>query len=183
MEQRQNSSISIRLIGVKYGMILALISIVYFIVLDLLDIDITQGVGRWANMIFNFGILFWAHIFFKGTNKGYMSYSEGFRIGFWIALVAPLVSGVFTYVYIKFIDTSFISKMHDRARESIQARGILTEDQIDHAMLVNAKFLTPEYLLILSLIGGVILMLTATALITLLTWKPYKKIKSPDLMS
>ena len=100
-----------------------------------------------------------------------MSFGQGFGIGFWIALISSAISSVFTYFYIKFIDQGFIQQLMDRTREQMEEKGTLSEEQIDQAMQMTSKFMTPESILIFGLIGGLIIMIICALIVTIFTQK------------
>ena len=60
-------------------------------------------------MIITIVIIFLAHKYYKDNGDGFMSYGQGIGIGFWIGLVSAVISSIFTYIYAKFIDPSFIT--------------------------------------------------------------------------
>ena len=103
-------TVTTRSVGVRYGIIGGLISIAYFLVLTTAGVDMSQGIGRWAGMIITIVIIFLAHKYFKDNGDGFMSYGQGIGIGFWIGLVSAVISSIFTYIYAKFIDASFIAE-------------------------------------------------------------------------
>ncbi|HCW06852.1 MAG TPA: DUF4199 domain-containing protein [Cytophagales bacterium] len=175
MEETAKPTVTTRSVGIRYGLFMGVISIAYFLILNLLGVDMTQGIGRWASLIFNVAIIFLAHKYFKDNGDGFMSFGQGFGIGFWIALISSAISSVFTYVYIKFIDASFIQQVMDKTRESMEEKGNLSDEQIDQAMQMTAKFMTPESMLIFGLIGGLVILCIVSLIVTIFTQK-----KNPD---
>jgi hypothetical protein len=175
MEESSNqTTISTRSVGVRYGLILAVISIVYFLVLTFANIDMTQGVGRWASLLFYVGIIFMAHKYFKDEGNGYMSYGQGLGITFWISLISSLIYGVFFYIYVKFVDAGFVDMIKDKQIEQMQAQG-MSDEQIDQAMQMAGAFMSPEAMLIFAIIGGVFIIMLCGLIVTIFTQK-----KSPE---
>ena len=109
MEDNSIEPLTTRTVGIRYGMIFGVISIVYFLIFVLADLDMTQGIGRWGTSLISLVIVFLAHKYYKENGDGFMSYGQGIGIGFWIGLVASVASSIFTYIYLKFIDDSFIN--------------------------------------------------------------------------
>lgn len=163
--------------GVRYGLILGVISIAYFVALSAMGVSMTEGVGRWAGMIFTVIILVLAHKYFKENGDGYMSIGQGVGIAFWASLVSAVISNAFTYIYVKYIDESFIQALKDQQLEKFQEQG-MSDAQIDQAMSFSANFMTPTALVIFGLIFGVIIGVIIGLIISLFTQK-----KNPDLIA
>lgn len=173
METNDVPAISPRAVGIRHGFILALISIIYFIVLTVLQIDMTQGPGRWLSAIFYVAIIILAQYQYKKDHAGIMSYSQGFSIGLWLALIAAPIGSCFSYLYMKFIDPTLIQQMKDQALLALEEKG-LSQAQVTQAMSVTEKILTPEYILIMGIIGGFLILLFLTLIVTIFTQKTPK---------
>jgi len=156
--------------GIKFGLIMAAISIAYFMIMNVMGIDMSQGFGRWGGLIFNVVVIFFAHKSFKEGSNGYMSYGQGLGIGMWIALISSVISSIFTYIYVKFIDAEFIKMMMEKQEEQMQERG-MSEEQIKQAMDMTAKFMTPEMMLGFGIFFGFIILIAVFALVTIFTQK------------
>ena len=175
MEETTKPTISTRKVGIRYGLIMAVISIAYFLTLNISGVDMSQGIGRWGSLIFYLGAIFMAHKYFKDEGDGFMSYGQGVGIGFWIGLVSSVISSIFTSLYIKFVDTGFVQQMMDKQREAFEEAGTMSEDQIDNAMKMTSKFMTPEMMLIFGVVIGTIMILLCALVLTIFTQK-----KNPD---
>lgn len=166
-----------RSVGMKYGLILGVIAVAYFTIMMVMGVDMQGGFGRWGGLIFDVIIIYMAHKAFKDDGDGYMSIGQGTTISFWIALIGSGISSVFTFVYIKFIDNSFVQQILDKQREEFESQG-MSDNQIDQAMEMTAKFTTPTMMLIFGLIGGLVIVTLIGLLISLFTQK-----KNPDAIA
>jgi hypothetical protein len=166
-----NPTITTRAVGIRYGLIGGLISIVYFLVLTTAGIDMSQGIGRWAGMLITIAIVFLAHKYFKENGDGFMSYGQGVGIGFWIGLISAAISSVFTYIYAKFIDTSFITTIREKAIADMEAQG-QPQSQIDAAMPWVERFTSAEMIFFLGLFFGVLITVVVALIISIFTQKP-----------
>jgi hypothetical protein len=170
----ETTSITTRSVGIRYGLILALVSVIYFLVLTIMNVDMTSGIGRWASILFYVAGIFLAHKYFKDNGSGFMSYGEGIGISFWIGLLSSVISSLFTYIYIKFFDASFVEMIKEKQIEEMQARG-MSDEQIDQGMKFAEMFMSPEAILIFGIIGGIITVLIVGLIVTIFTQK-----KSPE---
>jgi hypothetical protein len=174
MEQQEATiAVSTKSAGIRYGLISAVIGIIYFIILRVSGVDM-QGPASWLGWVFTGVLIFLAQKYYKENGTGYMNYSQGIGIAFWLGLVSAAISSVFTYFYIKFLDTAFIDIIKDKQLEEMQKRG-MSDEQIDQAMKFAGMFATPEAIFIMGFIMTVISAVIIGLLVTLATQK-----KSPD---
>lgn len=160
-----------RSVGIRYGLIFGIISIFYFLIFVMADLDMSKGFGRWGTTVIALVIVFLAHKFFKESGDGFMSYGQGIGIGFWTGLTSAVVSSVFTYVYVKFIDDGFVGKIREKAIEDMQAQG-QSEEQIEMAMKFVEMFTGAEALLFFGLFIGILTLVIVALIITIFTQKP-----------
>ena len=168
MEENSTPAVTTRSVGVRYGLILAGISIVYFLTLTLAGVDQTSGIGRWIPIVFYIAVIFLAHKNYKEQGDGYMAYGQGMGITFWLALVSSVIYSIFFYAYIKFIDSSFVETMKNNEIEKMQERGI-SDEQIDQAMGIASMFMTPEAMFGFSLVFGTIMIVCIGLVVTAFT--------------
>jgi hypothetical protein len=159
--------------GIRYGLISAVIGIVYFLGLRMADVDM-QGPASWLGWVITAVLIFLAHKYYKENGTGFMSYSQGIGIAFWLGLISAAISSVFTYLYIKFIDTAFIDMIKEKQYEQLQSRG-MSEEQIDQAMKFAGMFATPEAIFLMGFVMTVISAVLIALIVTLITQK-----KSPE---
>ena len=174
-ENEQTAPVTTRSVGMRYGLIMALIAILYFVVMNVAGVDMTQGIGRWGSFLFYIAIIVLGQKNYKDNGNGFISYGEGMGITFWISLITSVISSIFTYVYIKFIDSGFVKQMMEKQEEAMADRG-MSQDQIDQAMKIASKFMTPEMLFVFGLIGGFLMILVVGLIITIFTQK-----KNPEM--
>lgn len=166
----QTTAPTTRSTGVRYGLFLGGISIAYFLILTIAGIDMTEGPARWASFLFYFGIIYLAHKYYKEEGDGFMSYGQGMGITFWIALVSSGISSVFSYIYMKFIDSGFVEAIKQKQIEQMQERG-MSDEEIDRAMDIAGAFMTPEAMLIFGIIFGIIFIVFCGLLVSIITQK------------
>ena len=168
MEENSSPAVTTRSVGVRYGLILAGISIVYFLTLTLADVDQTSGIGRWIPIVFYIAVIFLAHKNYKEKGDGYMAYGQGMGITFWLALVSSVIYSIFFYAYIKFIDSSFVEMIKNSEIEKMQEKG-MSDEQIDQAMGIASMFMTPEAMFGFGLVFGTIMIVCIGLVVTAFT--------------
>ena len=119
-------------LGVRYGLLLAVSGlIVDFLVriagLGFMTFSIAALLGGLGVSIF---WLLRAHTAFKGANAGLMSFGQGVTIAVVMLLLSGIVSGLFNYLYMHYIDPDFVERMKDGMVEFME-RSNVPDDQIE----------------------------------------------------
>ena len=170
MEQQEvTETVTTRSAGVRYGLISGIISIALFLLMSVTKMDM-NGPARWIGLPIGIVLIVLAHKYYKENGDGYMSYGQGIGIAFWMALVSSVISSVFSYVYMKFVDTGFIEAIKDQQIEAMEKQG-MSQEQIDQAMGFSAAFFTPESMLIMGLLTGIIMTVIIALIVTIFTKK------------
>lgn len=165
--EEQVSTVTTRSTGIRYGIIMAVISIASFVVMSVAGIDM-QGPASYLNWVVIAAIIFFAHKYFKENGDGYMTIGQGIGIGFWTGLISTLISSPFTYIYIKFIDSSFLENIKDKQIEKMQEQG-MSDEQIDQAMQFAGAFMSAEAILVMGILGGIVMSIILAVIVSLFT--------------
>jgi hypothetical protein len=172
METQVNGSARItpRGSGIRFGLIGAVVMIAYLLILNVTGLKSTGGVWTWLGYVITAFVIFFAHRYYKENGDGFMSYGQGIGIAFWIGLVSGVISSIFQYLYIKFIDTGFLDVIKERQIEEMQQQG-LSDEQIDKAVEIWSMFMSPEALLIFMVLGSIIAAIIIGLIVTIFTQK------------
>jgi hypothetical protein len=165
----ENVSVTTRSAGIRYGLILGVASVAFFVVMNVAGVDM-QGPLSYLGWLITFAVIFFAHKYFKENGDGYMTIGQGIGIGFWAGLVSTFISAPFTYIYIKFIDSAFLENIKDKQIEKMQEQG-MSDEQIDQGMQMAEMFMSAEAILIIGIISGLIMALIFAVLVSLFTKK------------
>ena len=170
----QSEKATTRSAGIRYGLIMSVLSIAFFVIMNVAGLDMQGPVGYlgWAITAV---MLFLAHKYYKEEGDGFMTIGQGTGIGFWAGTVSSVISSIFTYVYIKFIDDSFLQTIKDKQMEAMEKQG-LSDEQMEQSMKIAGAFTSPEAILGFGIVFGIIAAVIIGLLIALIT----KKI-NPDL--
>lgn len=163
----------------KHSMNYGLIMGVVLVILSL--ITYWAGVVKppfWLSII-NYAIM--VGIIVWGTKKyrdealeGAITYGNALGFGVLISLFAGVIVAVFTYIQFTLIDPDLISKLLAIAEEELVNTG-MPDDQIETALEMQKKFMTPLITTISALIGMVVM----GFIFSLITSIFLKKEKSP----
>jgi hypothetical protein len=167
MEQQTKPSVMST--ALRYGVIVGLISIIYTMVLEFAGLGLNQWAGS-VGYLFFIGGMVAAHNAYKKENEGYMAYSTGLGIGTLLSLFSGILSTSFSFVYMKFIDTTKITKIMEKSVADMEARG-LSDDMIEQSMEMQASFMTPEMVNIMALVFFVFVGFILSLIVSLITKK------------
>ena len=81
-------------------------------------------------------------VFRETEGNGYNSFGQTFRIGFMITSIGAVIGGIYHFIFLKFIDPTFIDFQMNQQLEKLQEKG-LSEEMIDSQIQMTGKFMTP----------------------------------------
>jgi len=82
-----------------------------------------------------------------------MTFGKAFGYSFKISLVVSILIAIYGLISILFIFPEFTEQALQQARASLEAKGNLTEDQIDQGMNMTKKFMQPIPVTIFAFLG------------------------------
>jgi hypothetical protein len=62
------------------------------------------------------------------------------------------MGGLFSYIYIKFVDSTMMTKIIEMQRLELEKRN-MSDEEIEQAIEMSSSFTTPEMILVMSIIG------------------------------
>jgi hypothetical protein len=158
---------TVKSVAMKWGPILGLISIAIFLITALGEMQ-GNKIMNWIGLIPTIAIIYMAHKEYKDNGDGYMSYSQGLGLGTLIALISSLISTVFFYVYVKFVDTTYIEIIKDLQLAEMQQNG-MGDAEIEQAMSMASGFMTPEVMSVFAIVIGVFFAFLLSLIISAIT--------------
>ena len=141
-------------IALRYGLIAGLLVIIYALILQFTDLYMSKALS-YVNYLFVLIAIILAYREFKSQDQGHMTYAQGLGLGTLTAGIAGVLSGIFSYIYIKFIDDSMLGKIAEMQREELEKSSGMSDEEIERALEMSASFTTPEMIMVFSIIGFV----------------------------
>ncbi len=139
-------------IALKYGVLASVVIMVFTTIINVTG----QSQNKWlTSLSFVFMIvgIVVAMKAFKEENKGFMTYGEGLGLGSLVSAIMGLLGSTFSVLYNKFIDPTIITQAMDTARSEMESKG-MDDAQIDQAMAMSEKFMSPGVLFAFGVIGS-----------------------------
>jgi len=180
MEQDQATSSTN--IAMRYGGVIALLMIVIGLLQYLTGMSDPENAQSPTAMIIGvltFGIWIGGVIMavrdYRQTLGGFMSFGQGFRMGFTTFLVVAVISAAWNFLFYSFIATDFLPKMLDFMQYAMEDAGA-DDSAIDMMMGIYGRVYTPGGMTLMSLLGGTMM----GAFVSLIIGAAMKK-RAPEL--
>lgn len=148
------TSITTTSVGVRYGLLTGLVSIIFSFILFVTHTD--QSPVRWLGLAILVGGMVLAHNAYKQANGGFMNYSEGLGIGAFMSLVSGTLSTAFSYIYMTFVDPDYMARVMELTRTKMEEKGGMTDEQIDQAVHMMQKFSSGGWMVLFGVLGSLL---------------------------
>lgn len=158
-----------------YGLYLALALTLFSVILYVSGLILNTKVG-YLSLVLSFAGIYIAQVNYRNRElNGTISYGQAVGFGVAIMLFAGIVTALYTIVLYTFIDPGLIEQMKSVQEEALSQRG-LSEEQIETAMTMTSKMMTPAWMSIMGLFGSIL----GGTIISLITSIFVKKLPSED---
>lgn len=144
----------------KYTIIGGLLIIIYALAGNLLGVSSPNASTfvKIFGMLINIGIFAYVLIMPVKQHRdedlgGYISFGRAFKICFNIALIITIISAVFTYIYVQFIDPGMIKAIYDATIAEMQKSGS-TDQQIESMQPMLEMMNNPVAFTVISFLSG-----------------------------
>lgn len=171
MEQNNNISLKPTALGIHYGLLTGLASIIFGFMILATAQESNTILNLLNYVILGVGIFF-AQKRFKSANENHLSYGQGIGIGTLLALISGLLSASFYYIYCEFIDPDVITRLAESIRAKMIAEGNTDEAQLDQIVNITMKFSTGLISVVLGIATSVLSGLLLALIITAITKNP-----------
>lgn len=159
--------VSTSAVAIRYGLITGLVSVIISFALNMTGLE--QSPAKWlTSIVLILGIVL-AQKFFKQNNSGFMSFGQGLGIGTMLSAVVGVLSAIFSYIYVTFMDPDFASRILDKTRADMEARGGMSDAQIEQALSWTAKFLEGPLMAVFVLLMTVLMGFVVSLIISAFT--------------
>ena len=150
----------------KYGIILGLVSIVFSVLTYMLDLTGKSWL-MWPSIIVSLVVLYLLLISYRDTvNNGYITYGKSVGAGVLMNLYAAILSAIYVYILFAFIDPGLVDKQMALAEDKLIAKG-LPEGSIETALKMQAKFMKPWFMSLMTVVNAVFFGLIMSLLVSL----------------
>ncbi len=153
MESEKKSSSKISL---HYGIILGIVSVLISVVVYALGMHYDQDWKMGSiGIIAMIAVIFIGIKKFKEFNDGYLTVGQALKTGIGIALIGGIISVIYSYIFMTFIEPDFMVNTMEKAQETmIEKYPQLSDEQIEAQIEMMNKFSGPAITSAFTLIGS-----------------------------
>jgi len=143
-------------VAIKFGIIASFVAILTSVLLFILDLEYS-GLWKYLPIFFMAGIIFIAQQQLVKTNAPHIfTLGSLFKFGFIIALITAVAMLIYFIIYTNIIAPDYMDKILAVTRLELENKG-LSEDQIETALNMSKKFMSPVLMMIIGFISNLIL--------------------------
>jgi hypothetical protein len=168
----------------KWGLITGAVYVIFALINNILGVQEGSGfsmIGLLTNTLILAATFFTIYLGIKEIRethlKGFLTFGEGFKSGMGIALIACIISGAFTYIYVSFIDPGLIDRVI-AITEAQWEESNMPEESMDRARQMMGYMMNPMFMSLIAAVSvifwGIIKSLIASALL---------KVDAPPIIS
>jgi len=158
--------------AMMYGLYTSVVLIVLSLIYYLLDIFAEKWTGYISYVFLLLGILL-AQIHYRDKYlDGYITFGQSFSTGFLTGLFAAILTAIFSYFFISYLGEDFIDMLLQKSEEAmLEANSNMSDDQIEQAMDMARKFMTPGIMTAFSFLGTAVVSLILALIAAIFTKK------------
>ncbi len=143
--------------SVNYGLIGGFLTIAYSLILWLSGLMEMKSLSMLGFLILAFVIYLGAKTYREKYNEGWLTYSEAFKIGFFVVLIVAVLSIIYQYIFLNYIDPQFVAHQLAEAENRIlEARPDISDEDLKKAMDLTAKFTSTSVMAIMGFVSNLI---------------------------
>ena len=124
---------------VRYGVIMGIVSIMFSIVIYFASPQFLLTWGSWAGLVITIYFMIKSINDTKRDNAGFLTLAESFKAGWLTYVLGSVISSVFMYMMVNFIDPALIDIIRDTQIEALEKVGQafnLSESQLEEQISV-----------------------------------------------
>ncbi|MBX7225690.1 MAG: DUF4199 domain-containing protein [Chitinophagales bacterium] len=140
--------------AVNAGFITGLAMIAYTLIVNISGFQYEQGI-QWLGLLPLICISTYFAMKFRQSTEpsGYLTFGQGFKYILYCIVVSSIISTLFFFIYISFIDTEYVSGLLEATKERLAKKGMEPE-QISASIEMMKKFTSPIKMCLMGLISS-----------------------------
>lgn len=152
----EHESPSIKPIAYTYGMYGALVSIAGLVIMYAANLDkswlLSIVSAVLSILVFVYGIKA-----FKTANANILSLGQAIKVGLAIAVIAGIVTALYSYLHYEFVYPEFIDLQRETAyAQMMEANPNMTDEQIEQALGISNIFMNSTFFSLSAVLGSLI---------------------------
>lgn len=152
----EHESPSIKPIAYTYGMYGALVTIAVLVIMYAFNMD-KSWVLSIASTVLSILVFVYGIKAFKSANANVLTLGQAIKVGLAIAVIAGVISALYSYVHYEFIYPEFIDMQRDTAyTQMMEANPNMTDEQVEQALGISNIFMNSTFFSLSAVLGSLI---------------------------
>ncbi|MCU0439076.1 MAG: DUF4199 domain-containing protein [Raineya sp.] len=147
----ENISITTSKVAIRYGLVYGLVAIAISIITTMANLRENSLVNIFTSIIW-IAFIVLAVKYFKDNSEGFITLGQGFGIGLLVSVIGNVISGIFLIIYFKLINPELWEQQLEKIRAEWEKQGL-----DEQAMEFAENFVTPQAMLLFSILGALLL--------------------------
>jgi hypothetical protein len=140
--------------AMNYGLFFGAILVAFSVLTWALNMTLEKYVGYISYIIMIACLFFFTKKYRDDYSNGLITYGKAFKFSALLLVFASFISGFYAFIFYKFIEPGMIDLILEKAREAMMESSTeLSEEQIDMAIDMQRKFMTPVMMFIFGILG------------------------------
>lgn len=136
------------------GAILGAALLIYSLILYMTNLTFSTALGYVSYVLMIGGIILGIKNYRDQEQEGYITYGRALGVGMLTVLFASIIMAAFIYVLYSMIDPGLIDKSLDIARTKLMEKHTMSDEQIESAIDMSKKFMTPLFMAFGTIVGN-----------------------------
>lgn len=151
MQEQQPSMLKSAL---NYGAILGLALVALTMIPFLMD-DYENKIFQYISYVVMIGGLYWSIKSYRDKERGgFISYGNALGFGVLVSVGFAILTAVFSYIYIKFVDDTILQFMAEETRRQMEDRN-MGDAEMEQAMQMASSFTSAGFISFMAFIANV----------------------------
>ncbi len=158
----------------NYGAVLGLCLVAIASVMWSFGVDKS---GSMLPTILNNGLIIaaisYSIIQFRDTeNEGFLSYGDSLKLGTSIAFFSSVILAFYTFIFVSYIEPNTLTELMQQTEQAVlESNPEISDEELDLALEMTAKFMQPHWMLILGMLSGTFMGFLYSLVISIFTKK------------
>lgn len=155
----ENQTTSTKQIALTYGLILGFLSIAFAVIMYALGKHLEGGtLNTVVSLLLNIGFIVFGLRAFKLANGGMLSLSEALKTGIAVALIGSILSLIYTYIFMTFIEPNFMEQVLElQQTKMLEKNPNISDEQLEAMANMSKKFSSPAIIMAIGLVWSLFL--------------------------
>ena len=158
-------------VAMNYGTLFGLTGVVIFLLFYFIGTDIQSKIPQWLGYC---ALIIFITLGIKSHRDadlgGHIGYGKSLGTGTLIALFGSVITAIFTVIFFNYIAPEMIQRILEAAQQNMAEKN-MSEEQIEKAMEITQKFMTPVWLFIFSILSTTFMGFLFSLIISIFTRK------------